>query len=100
MHTFLLAAALAVGSGDGRDGVTDSRTVEKVPPYTLLRVGMSQDDVKELLGDRFLASNGSVIVGWSDWYFPFQRDILGNRRSVDVRFHLGQVTSWSISLPK
>jgi hypothetical protein len=52
MHALLLAAVLAVGSGDGRNGATDGRTVEKVPPYTLLRVGMTEMQVLRLMGRR------------------------------------------------
>src|SRR5260370_4033999 len=49
MHALLLVAALAVGSGDGRDGATDGRT-ERIPPYKLLRVGMNENEVLRLMG--------------------------------------------------
>jgi hypothetical protein len=49
MHAILLTAALAVGSGDGHDGATDGRMVEKVPPYAQLRVGMNKEDAKKLM---------------------------------------------------
>ena len=50
MHTVLFVAALAVASGDGRDGATDGRTEQKVPPYAMLRRGMHWNDVKMLMG--------------------------------------------------
>lgn len=50
MHTLLLAAALAVGSGDGRDGAMDARTVEQVPPYALPRIAMDIGEVTNLFG--------------------------------------------------
>ena len=54
MHALLLAAALAVGSGDGRDGVTDGRVMEERPPAELLRRGMSEQDAIKLLGPIWL----------------------------------------------
>ena len=49
MHAILLMAALAVGSGDGRDGATDGRTVDKTPPYARVRAGMHLHDALKLL---------------------------------------------------
>jgi hypothetical protein len=48
VHAFLLATALSLGSGDGRDGATDGRTVDP-SPATLLRVGMTEDEVVRVL---------------------------------------------------
>ena len=50
MCNALVMAALAFGSGDGRNGATNGRTVEKVPPHTLLRVGMTSKEVSQLMG--------------------------------------------------
>jgi hypothetical protein len=51
MHALLLAAVLAVGSGDGRDGATDGRTVEDRPPLEFLRKGMTCQQVGVVLGN-------------------------------------------------
>jgi hypothetical protein len=101
MYTVLMVAALAVGSGDGRGGAADGRTVEKVPPYTKLRVGMSADEVTELLGFYFSRSDGSAIGG--NHYCldgPLPADVLGYRRSICIFFHDERVVEWKISSPE
>ncbi len=50
MYAVLMAAALTMGSGDGRDGVTDGRMVDATPPDAMLREGMTYDVVQKLLG--------------------------------------------------
>jgi hypothetical protein len=45
MYAVLMAAALAIGSGEGR-------TVEKVPPYKLLREGIGYGDLRNSWANR------------------------------------------------
>jgi hypothetical protein len=79
MYAVLMAAALAVGSGDGRDGATDARMVESVPPYTLLRKGMSYWQVCELLGRESFGVN--VRNNWT-WCYNLSPDPFGRRYQV------------------
>jgi hypothetical protein len=95
MHTLLLAAALAVGSGDGRDGATDGRTVEKVPSYTLLRVGMSYEELERLMGKPqvILGSMRRLFKQYRvgpDWFGRCQVvtvDLSVNGHVTDIRVH-------------
>jgi hypothetical protein len=50
MYAAVIVAALAVGSGDTRDGATDGRTVEERPPLEFLRKGMTCQEVVVVLG--------------------------------------------------
>jgi hypothetical protein len=96
MRALLLAAALAVGSGDGRDGATDGRMVKEVPPYRLLRVGMTYEDVKKLLGK---LHHGFVADGYFTMYFKVGPDRLGTYYKVVVLSeHLNNVINFTVDV--
>ena len=52
MRAVLLVAAVAVGSGDMRDGAPDGRMVDEFPLRNTLRAGASYQDIRDLLGPR------------------------------------------------
>jgi hypothetical protein len=86
MVSVLLAAALVVGSGDGRHGATDGRTEQIVPAFTLVRVGMTSDEVECLCRGAHLAAQceynaGTTIV----LVYEFGPDRLGSFQSVSIR---------------
>jgi hypothetical protein len=83
-----LIAAFAVGSGDGRDGATDARTVEQVPPYALLRIGMDFSQVMDLVG------RPDKVIAWplplgDELVYCLKPDWFGRRYEVHV--HLSGV---------
>jgi hypothetical protein len=107
MHAVLLATALAAGSGDGPEGATDGRTIEQVPPHTLLRAGMTRKDVRALLGREyanFLSTSPSI---WFSEFAP-EPDWLGQRFVVTVHWDLdpadkdrfGRVQRWKVFSPE
>ncbi len=93
----LVAVNGATGSGGHRDGATDGRTVQQVLPYTLLRLGMKDDDVWKLLG-RCSASFHSFTGDTCLWTFP--GDEWGKCVDVWVTLQDGRVTGWKVSAPK
>jgi hypothetical protein len=86
MHAALLAAALAVGSGDKRDGATDGSMVEECPLRNTLRAGASEQDIRDLLGPptkpiyrvhELWPGNYELRLG--TWYYDQGRDVRGRR---------------------
>jgi hypothetical protein len=82
MHAILLMAALAVGSGDGRDGATDARTVDKTPPYARLRVGMALDDALKPLERESTSSDWLCFRGRTVMIYRFGPDEFGRYHPV------------------
>jgi hypothetical protein len=85
VYVFLMMAALAVGSADGRDAATDGRTEEHRSLRNRLRVGMSWRDVRDLL-DREIIPIQMAKVGSNHqtpevdtYYFGRGRDVFGRR---------------------
>jgi hypothetical protein len=95
MHALLLAAALAVGSGDGRDGATDGRTVDEPPPHTLLREEMTRKEVQALLGKEYYWGDG---LGERASSFAPKQDRLGRRFFVRVKWDRAwRLLEWDVS---
>jgi hypothetical protein len=95
MYVVLLAAALAVGSGDGRYGATDSRMVEKLPPYARLRLGMSYDQMTKVFG-----RSPIYIVATKDGPLAFYEvgpDELGHYHQVVVITDTESVTNIKVT---
>ena len=82
MHAILLTAALALGSGDGRDGATDGRTVDKTPPYARLRVGMALDHALKPLERESTSSDWLCFRGQTVMIYRFGPDQFGRYHTV------------------
>jgi len=97
MHALLLAAALAVGSGDGRDGATDGRTVDKTPPYARLRVGMDLHDAESLMfaestsSDSFFVTDGSEVL-----ICRFGPDLFGRYHTAVITAKNGRIAAFEV----
>ena len=95
MYLILLAAALALGSVDGRYGATDSRVVEKLPPYARLRIGMSYDQMTKIFG-----RSPIYIVATKDGPLAFYEvgpDELGRYHQVAVITNTERVTDIKVT---
>jgi hypothetical protein len=85
MYSVLLAAALAVGSGDGRNGATDGRMEEIVPAH-LIRLGMTSDEVERLCSGARLIGQGEYNAGTTIvQVYQFGPDQLGRFQSFYIR---------------
>jgi hypothetical protein len=90
----LLAAALGVGSGDGRDGATDGRTVKKVPPSTLLRVGMGHEELAKTFGKPVEIHGGGT---WIIECYCVGPDCFGRYFKVRVDVFEARVSEFSVT---
>jgi hypothetical protein len=96
MHALLLAAALAVGSGDGRDGATDGRMVSGMAPFDHLRVGMNWKDVNRVLCGRL---SGIPAATWETFNVVLSvfRDPFAEKLDVSLDFDRGILARWVFS---
>jgi outer membrane protein assembly factor BamE (lipoprotein component of BamABCDE complex) len=95
MHALLLAAALAVGSGDARDRATDGRTVDEPAPLLLLKEGMTKGQVDRIMGYRSLQRKGNLGSPYSEWYY-LQRTYPGIECVVRIWFDkAGRLVKWT-----
>jgi hypothetical protein len=93
MHTVLLAAVMAAGSGVGSGEVSDVRTLEEATPPELLHLGMTSEEVYALLGTPeealLLQSRSRVLV------FRVGPDCIDRHAAVLVWIKDGRLREWN-----
>jgi hypothetical protein len=98
MQAVLLAAALALGSGDGRDGAADGRMVDETPPYALLRIGMKFADAKRLMHDGGSTERDDLLMSGPDGLvYRCGLDCFDRYRLVVIQAEGDRVTRISIT---
>ncbi len=96
MYCVLFAAALAVASGDGRNGATDGRTKEILPAHSI-RVGMTSDEVECLCHGARLIGQGEYNAGTTIVVvYQFGPDRHGKYQSVYIRMDAWQVVTVTV----
>jgi hypothetical protein len=95
MYTVLMVAALAVGSGDGRDGATDARTAPERLDLPL-RKGMQLPQVAEAMKatGRFDYISNELYGG----FWAREGDSTGKWQYVTVYYHDGRLVYWWVQI--